>query len=232
MQTLRDLFERNARCFPDREAFVCDGRRLTHAQYAARARRLASALHELGVRRQERVAILATNCIEYYEAYAAADFGATILATLNFRLAPAELLQSLRDCGARALIFEPRYDEVVATLRPQLPEILHYIRMGEAAAGALSYEDLLSNGDENGPPVRPAASDYSLIWYTSGTTGKPKGVPWRHHALLESARTTARVSELSRSSRFLQTTPAFHIPASIKRGADRIAGNRHPSPCR
>ncbi len=66
-------------------------------------------------------------------------------------------------------------------------------------------------GRRGGPPVWPAADDYALIWYTSGTTGKPKGVPWRHRALLETARMNARVSELSRSSRFLQTTPAFHI---------------------
>jgi len=91
MLTLADLFDRNARYFGQREAFVCDGERLTHARYAERSRRLASALHGLGLRRQDRFAILAMNCLEFYEAYAAAEYGATILVPVNFRLNADEL---------------------------------------------------------------------------------------------------------------------------------------------
>src|SRR6185295_2065551 len=88
MQTLAELFDRNARFFPEREALVCDGVRRTHAQYAERARRLASGLHGLGLRCQDRFAILAMNCLEFYEAYAASEYSATILVPINFRLAP------------------------------------------------------------------------------------------------------------------------------------------------
>ena len=76
MLTVSELFERNAHCFPDGEAFVCDDRRLSHAQYASRARRLAAGLHRLGLRHQDRFGILATNCLEFYETYAAAEYGA------------------------------------------------------------------------------------------------------------------------------------------------------------
>ena len=177
MLTVSDLFDRNARYFPEREAFVCDGRRLTHAGYASRARRLASALSRLGLRRQDRVAILAMNCLEYYEAYAAAEYGATILVPLNFRLAPPEIVHVLRDSGARGLIFEERYAATVAQIRPQLPDVGFYVQIGAAADGALEYEALVTDGDEAGPPVRPQPHDYAVLWYTSGTTGKPKGVP-------------------------------------------------------
>jgi acyl-CoA synthetase (AMP-forming)/AMP-acid ligase II len=211
MLTVSDLFDRNARYFPEREAFVCDGRRLTHAGYASRARRLASALSRLGLRRQDRVAILAMNCLEYYEAYAAAEYGATILVPLNFRLAPPEIVHVLRDSGARGLIFEERYAATVAQIRPQLPDVGFYVQIGAAADGALEYEALVTDGDEAGPPLRPQPHDYSVLWYTSGTTGKPKGVPWRHRALVETARMNARQSEMSRATRLLQTTPSFHI---------------------
>src|SRR5918993_855380 len=100
MLSVHEIFERNARCFPEREAFVCDGRRLTHAQYASRARRLASGLIRLGVRYQDRVAMLAMNGLEYYEAYAGAEFGGFILVPVNYRLAPAEVAHILRDSGA------------------------------------------------------------------------------------------------------------------------------------
>jgi acyl-CoA synthetase (AMP-forming)/AMP-acid ligase II len=211
MQTLSELFERNARCFPDREAMVCDEQRLTHAQFASRARRLAASLHRLGLRRQDRFAILAMNCLEYYEAYAAADYGATIVVPVNYRLAPAEIAHILRDAGARVLIFEERYAATVEALKPQLPEVGNYLQIGPRADGTPSLEDLVAEGDDAGPPLRARPEDFALIWYTSGTTGKPKGVPWRQRALLETARINARVSEMSRSSRVLQTTPAFHI---------------------
>jgi acyl-CoA synthetase (AMP-forming)/AMP-acid ligase II len=211
MLTVSDLFDRNARYFPQREAFVCDGRRLTHAAYSTRARRLASSLHRLGLRRQDRFGILATNCVEYYEAYAAAEHGATILVPVNFRLAPAEIVHVLRDSGARGLIFEARYAETVAQIRSQLPGVNFYVQIGVAGQGVLEYEALLAEGDEAGPPVRAQPHDYAVVWYTSGTTGKPKGVPWRQRALVESARMNARQSEMSRATRFLQTTPAFHI---------------------
>ncbi len=211
MLTVSGIFERNARCFPEREAWVCGDTRMTHAQYASRARRLASGLHGLGMRRQDRVAILATNCLEYYEAYAAAEYGAFILVPVNYRLAAAEVVHVLRDSGASALIFEPAYAAMVATLRAQAPGVAHYVQIGAAAEGVHAYESLLASGDEAGPPVRPTKDDFALIWYTSGTTGKPKGVPWRHHALVGTAQMNARVSELERDSRLLQTTPAFHI---------------------
>jgi acyl-CoA synthetase (AMP-forming)/AMP-acid ligase II len=212
MLTLSNLFDRNARYFPEREAFVCDGRRLTHSAYSSRARRLASALHRLGVRHQDRFGMLAMNCLEFYEAYAAADYGATIIVPVNFRLAPAEIVHVLRDSGARGLIFEERYAATVAQIRSQLPDVGFYVQVGASVPdGVLAYEALLSEGDEAGPPVRPQPHDYAVLWYTSGTTGKPKGVPWRQRALVESARMNARQSEMSRSTRLLQTTPAFHI---------------------
>ncbi len=211
MLTVRHIFERNAHCFPRLDAWVYGERRLTHAQYAARARRLASALHRLGLRRQDRFAILATNCLEYYESYAAAEYGATILVPINYRLASAEIEHVLRDSGATLLIFEPQFAQTVAAIRPQLPGVLHYVHLGEAAGDVHAYEALLAASDEDGPPNQPKQDDFSVLWYTSGTTGKPKGVPWRQRAVVGTASMNARAAEFGRDSRLLQTTPAFHI---------------------
>jgi len=70
MPTPGQIIERNARCLPRRPALVCGERRLTHAEYAARVRRLASAVRGLGVARSDRVSLLAMNCIEYLESTA------------------------------------------------------------------------------------------------------------------------------------------------------------------
>src|SRR6202048_1752134 len=90
MRTAGEIIERNARNFPDREAYVCGGRRLSHAHGFDAAKRLAGGLYRLGLRRQERVAIFAMNCLEFYETYAAAEVASFICAPINYRLAPAE----------------------------------------------------------------------------------------------------------------------------------------------
>ena len=78
-------------------------------------------------------------------------------------------------------------------------------------AWAHPFEDVIARGSPDGPPISPQPDDYVYLWYTSGTTGKPKGVPWRHWKACESARANALLTELTGDSRVLQVTPAFHI---------------------
>ncbi len=210
MRTVRELIERNALSFPNREALVFGERRLTHQTYAQRALRLASALQRLGLRRQDRVAVLAMNSIEIYETYAAAEVGGYIAVPINFRLVVPEIVQVLRDSGARILIFESQYTQTVARLRAEPTAITHYICMG-AADFALSYEQVVAEGDPGGPPFRPGPQDYAWLLYTSGTTGRPKGVPWAQEKILCSARMCAMASEMTGETRLLQVTPAFHV---------------------
>ena len=211
MRTMKDLWERNARYFPSRESLVDGDRRYTHAEFASRARRLASGLYALGARRQDRVAILAQNCAEFYEAYAATEYGALMLVPLNFRLAAPELAYVLRDSGATILIFEEAYEQVVQVVRAQVPEIRHAVRIGRSANGVTDYESVVSTGDDAGPPVEPAPHDLSVLWYTSGTTGKPNGAAWTQAAVVCTAQMNARIAAFDGSCRTLQVTPAFHI---------------------
>jgi acyl-CoA synthetase (AMP-forming)/AMP-acid ligase II len=215
MRTVRELIERNARYFPNREAFVCGDRRLTHAGLAQRALRLASGLYGLGLRRQDRLAILAMNCLEFYETSGAAEVAGYIAAPINYRLAPAEIAYMLRDSGAKILIFEAQYAAAVEALRTELRDIQHYICIDSGTAErpqwALAFEEAVARGSADGPPITPQPDDYVYLWYTSGTTGKPKGVAWRQWKACDSARANALITELTGDSRVLQVTPAFHI---------------------
>ena len=89
-------------------------RRQTFRQYAERARRLASALHAGGLRSQDRVAILAMNCPEYLEVYGVGEVAPFIVAPVNFRLAPPEILYVLRDAAPAVLFFEKQYEATIA----------------------------------------------------------------------------------------------------------------------
>ena len=212
MRTVRELIQRNADYFPDREAHVCGDRRLTFAQFADRTFRLAGGLYSLGLRRQDRVAILSLNRLEYYECYGAAEVGGFILAPVNFRLAPAEVAYMLRDSAARILVFEAQYASVVDELRPELRNVERYICIGEGCPDwAVPFESVVAEGSAQGPPIRVRPEDYVYLWYTSGTTGKPKGVPWRQHAACGSAQMSAVATEFTGQTRLLQVTPLFHI---------------------
>ena len=211
MKTLGEMIERNARFYTDREALVFGDRRLTHGEMAERARRFSGALYERGLRRQDRVAVLAMNCAEYYETYRACEWAGFLLATINFRLASAEIAQILKDAAPRALVFEAQYTALVDSLRAQTPEIEQYICIGEAPSWAVSFESIVDTGPADGPPIRSRPDDYAYLIYTSGTTGRPKGVVRTHRAMCATAESCALVTEFSGHTRVLQTTPAFHV---------------------
>lgn len=211
MVTIGGLIERGANYFGDSEAYVFEGRRLTYSHYADRVRRLASSLYRLGMRRQDRVAILATNCIEYYEIYGVAEWAGYIAAFVNFRLAPPEILQVLRDADPRVLVFEPQFAPVIEQLRKELPDIGHYVCTGEGAPWALEFEAMVDEGSASGSPIQSRPEDYCHLFYTSGTTGRPKGVPHNHFAAFNAAERTSANLEVRGNSRLLQISPAFHV---------------------
>ena len=94
---LRDIVIRNALLHPDKAALVFDGRRTSHAAFADRGFRLANALLSLGLRRQERVAVLAPNCPQYLEAFCACESAGLVIVNLNHRLSARELVQISED---------------------------------------------------------------------------------------------------------------------------------------
>ena len=211
MLTIGELIERNARYYSDVEAYVYEDRRVTYEQFAERTRQLASGLYDLGLRRQERVAILAMNCPEYLEVYGAAEWAGYIAALINFRLALPEMVQVLNDADPTVFIFEAQYAEIVGQIREQLNGIDHFICIGEGPEWALNYDQLVAAGSPLGPPIRSRLEDYCHLFYTSGTTGKPKGVPHSHISACHGAQRTAQRSEINGSSRVLQVTPLFHV---------------------
>lgn len=211
MKTLGEMIERNARFYPDKEALIDEHRRVTNTQLFDRVRRLSSTLYDRGLRRQDRVAILSMNCVEYYESYRTCEWAGFILATVNFRLVVPEIAWILKDAAPKVLIFEAQYTALVEQLRVSLPDIETYICIGEAPPWALSFEAAIDAGSIEGAPIRSRPEDYTYLLYTSGTTGRPKGVVRTHEAMCLTATSCALATEFTGATRVLQTTPAFHV---------------------
>jgi acyl-CoA synthetase (AMP-forming)/AMP-acid ligase II len=217
VKTLAQLIARNALLFPDDRFLVEGDRTQTNRQHLERARKLASALHRAGCRRQDRVAILAMNCSEYIETFSAAWLAGFILSTVNFRLAPPEIRFVLGDTQPRVLIFEAQYADMIAALRADLPGIETYVAIGPAPTcappWAEPYEAFVAQGSADGPPISAAPGDIAHIIYTSGTTGRPKGVMRSHACELALAETMSAVMDMRPRGRLLEVMPFFHAGA-------------------
>jgi len=211
MTTLGNIIERNARLFPQRPALVFEDQRISHAEYARRARRVASALHARGLHRQERFSVLSMNRVEFVECYAAAEWSGFVISTINFRLAAPEIAYMIRDAAPKLLIFEAQYAGIVAAIRDQLDSVEHYVCIGDSPDWAEPYAAFAESGDEAGPPFRAQPDDYLYLVYTSGTTGTSKGVVHRHASCLSIAEVLSSELKLDASTRLLAIAPMFHM---------------------
>ena len=160
-------------------------RSMTFRQWNARSCRLANALIGLGLQKGDRVAVLAYNCVEWAEIYVAAAKAGLIAVPVNFRLSAPEVGYCIADSGAAAVIAQDGLHRLVEAVRDGIAVSAgNFILFGAGApqAGWRGYEDLLAAARDGEPGVRVAASDPWTLMYTSGTTGKPKGVIRTHEA--------------------------------------------------
>lgn len=178
----------NARNYPDNLGCQDKKKSYTFKEWNERACRLASALKDMGVGRGERVAVMAYNRVEWMEIYAACAKGGQIAVPIMFRLAPPEFEYILNHAGCKAFIVEEPFLKGVAGVRNNLTSIPggNYIFLGngETPEGYVGYESVMEQGDPAEPGIIVDAADTWTIMYTSGTTGRPKGVVRTHENYL------------------------------------------------
>ena len=210
--TLGQMLETQARVCPDRLGARDLERSLSFLDWDRRASRLGNALLGLGLGKGDRVAVLAYNCLEWAEIYAAVAKAGLIVVPINFRLSAPEAGFIIGDCGARALIAQDGLHHLIEELRegPGLAAD-HLIHFGAATpAGWQGYEDLLARAADRATGVEVAETDHWTLMYTSGTTGNPKGVLRSHRiAALLSLSTQVELG-LNRADDALLVMPMCH----------------------
>jgi long-chain acyl-CoA synthetase len=197
---------------PDKIASVANQARYTFRQLDERINRLSSALAGLGLRRGERVAILALNHSRYLELYyGIPQLGAAVV-PINFRIPPSEVKYIIEHSEAVALAVDDTLMPLIDALRPQLASVKHFISIGDAPRpDYLMYEALLEKGSKDF--CAPDVGDDELLglFYTSGTTAEPKGVMLTHHNMLSNIKHSNSVAVPQPDDVFLHTAPMFHL---------------------
>lgn len=229
---LNELLLKAASLYPHREAVVCGDLRLDYATFAQRVWRLCSALRSLGLERNDRIAILHENCHVYLEVYFAAAHLGVILVPLNFRLSPKEIALILNDSQPRVLIAQGSFDEQVQALPAIGIEIERVIWTQEGPvtvnAGTLDYETLLLGQEATSPPDESIGDDdVAYLYFTSGTTGRPKGVMLTHKNVKSHALGTIAELQITDSDRWFHVAPLFHLADAWATFAITWAGGKH-----
>lgn len=209
MQFIHEIISVNARQYPDKAAFVYEERETTYRALKQRVDRLTNGLSDLGVKKGDRIAILSKNRPEYFETYCTGKNGFVIV-PLNHRSGGKELVFLINNSGAETLIIEQDFLETIEQIKGDIHSVRNYICIGHHP-GYLDYEQIIENASPEVKPVELEEDDLWCIFYTSGTTGLPKGAMLTHKGLLKTGSVASREFKLLTEDVAIHVMPFFHV---------------------
>ncbi len=223
--------QRAAQLFGRKQGIVCDGSRFTYEEFDRRCDCFSAALLRLGAQPGDRVAFLSPNCHRLLEAYYAVPQVGAILLPLNVRLTVAELVQILQDATPRLLFFDAEFTAEARKITKDSPSIEGFICLNQPRppwADGKTYEELLESS-------RPCPFDWTAIdensvaelFYTSGTTARPKGVMLTHRNLYLHALYVAQARKIDDADAEAYTIPLFHVNSWGAPHTLTLSGARH-----
>jgi fatty-acyl-CoA synthase len=219
------FLERSAYVFPDKPAVVHGARTYSYRQFQERAHRLASALRRAGLGKHDRVAFICPNIPAMLEAHYGVPLAGGVLVAINIRLSSDEIGYILKHSGAKFLFVDHEFEGVV---KPLDLSALRVVRVDDTGAPGDPYEDFLATGSPE--PVESWLEDEEelmCINYTSGTTGRPKGVMYAHRGTWINAMGEVVETAMSFDTKYLWTLPMFHCNGWCFTWAVTAVGGTH-----
>lgn len=218
--------------YAQKEAVISGEKRFTYDGFADRVFRLAHCLKESGIGKGDVVAVLHHNSHEFLESYYAVAYLGAILNPLNFRLSPKEMAFIINDSGAAVLISAKRFTDSAASIAGLTPRLRSFIWTGRGKhpdiLNSFDYESALQRSvPEHLPPPPVSEDDLAHLYYTSGTTGVPKGVMLSHKNVCTHALAAIAELGLSDSDRWIHAAPLFHLADAWATFAITWVGGSH-----
>jgi len=223
---LGDLLARSARKFPNKTAVVFEDKHLTYQEVDSRANAIANSLLRMGLKKGDRVSLLADNTFEWIEMYFAPAKAGLIFAPINTNIVARELEYILNYIRPKVLILQPRFVEVIESIKSQL-SIQSYVVMGSGVPGMESYDRLIQEGSKEEPAVELDGLDPALIIFTGGTTGMPRGAVHHHRGLVYNAHAMAIDLRQNYNDVEIHITPMYHTAMASQTMCSTLLGNKH-----
>jgi len=207
-----DVLTRNASKFPEKTALVSEGLSQDYKTLNARVNRLASILLAKGLGKGDRIGTLVHNGHQFIEIYFAAAKTGAIFCPYNNHLKPSELKEIINYSASRFLFFDKDFEESVISLKSELTSVDCFICIQESRASSReSYEVLLSGGEEKEPVIDVGEDDVMSMFFTAGTTGRPKGALHTHRHVIANAITGVIELKADYDDRVMVTFPLYHV---------------------
>ncbi|WP_445627244.1 acyl--CoA ligase family protein [Nostoc sp. DSM 114167] len=209
------FIRRNAKVYSHKVSIIYNQKRFTYREFAERINCLASALHHAGLEKGDRVAFFCFNTPPMLEAHFAVPLIGGILVSINTRLASQEVAYILNDCGAKFLFIDTELTNIIRPIQNSLKTVKYIINIsdnqGFEPINGEDYEAFIQTGNPTPLPwVITDEMDTISINYTSGTSGKPKGVMYSHRGAYINSLGEIIETTLTPNSVYLWTLPMFH----------------------
>ncbi|MFC1987001.1 long-chain-fatty-acid--CoA ligase [Chloroflexota bacterium] len=210
---------------PDKEAIVFEDKRFTFNQLTERVNRLGNALLKLGIQKGDRVAMMQVNTNQCVEAYfAVAKIGA-IYVPLNFRAKGNEITYMLNSSESDTLFIGERYIDLINSIKPELVSVKNFISLDSQYEGMLYYEDRIETSPADEIFSEVDDNDTTILMYTAGTTGFPKGVMLSHNSFSIYVLENVSPPDPVLVEKNILTVPLYHV-AGIQAMMAAIYGGR------
>ena len=210
---------------PERTAIVFEGKRYAFSQLNERVNRLANALSNFGVKKGDRIAMLQVNCNQFVETYFAAARLGAIYVPLNFRARGNEVTYMLNTAETSILLVGERYTGLVDSLHSDLTSVRHFISIENKHDGMLYYEDMIASSSADEAVTEIDDDDTTILMYTAGTTGFPKGVMLSHNSFAVYVLENVTPADPELEEKNILTVPLYHV-AGIQAMMAAIYGGR------
>lgn len=212
MLTIGQLVKNNGRTWKTHEAYVDGKRRVTWGEFQDRTDALGHALLQHGIKAGDRVAMIASDCIEIAELFVACAKIGAVRVGINHRLSPREMRHILDDSGAVLIFVHSRYSDILdKAASGGRKEEVAVIGFGGEHKYQEDYEEWIEQGNKMGElTYRP--QEMLMICYTTGSTGMPKGAIYTHRNTIESILRIANYEGLTHDDIWLHTMPAGGVP--------------------
>ncbi|HUV59024.1 MAG TPA: long-chain-fatty-acid--CoA ligase [Desulfatiglandales bacterium] len=207
-----DIIKRASKYYPDKLASVFKDVRLTYKELNDRTNRVGNALLNAGVGKDDRIGILCYNSNVYQEIFFGAAKTGAVTTTINWRLSPREINFVINDAEVKVLFVADNFWGKIESVKDELSTVKIFISIGQKVPGTIYYEDLIKSSDID--EINIDLDPHDTVWqlYTSGTTGRPKGVMLTHRNLEADAEHNIIGNQLNRDNAIhIQVYQMFHI---------------------